>query len=655
MHSKPLSLAPSVTGPDLPPPETPLRRRSIQVIAVLALVAGIGYLVWRGGFTLDLDAWWLSIPLLALEAWTFLGLGLFAYSLWDVDSRPAARRVHATDLRLAVLIPTYDEDIEVLLPTVAAALAMELAHDTYVLDDGDREAVAELAAALGARYVARPTHEHAKAGNVNHALGDLDADVIALFDADHVPEPDFFVSTLGYFDDPRIAVVQTPQEFYNPASFEHVDADDEVVWDRQPVHEETLFYRIVQPGKNRWGAAFWCGTNAAVRVEALREIGGVPTETVTEDIHATVRLQRRGWKTVYHNAVLARGLAAADAEQFRLQRHRWATGAMQLLRTDNPLTTPGLTLHQRFAYLATISAWFDSWRTLGFLLLPPLVILTGASPIAAPLIVFGGVFVGVFAIQQLALVVLSRGYHRPFASARFELTRLGSTLNATLALVVARATRFRVTPKGRVGDERRRIPVPTGLKVLAAVTLLAAAWFALTLAGATPVHYGTPGVAIGAFVWLALNGLLLAAAAHWIARAAHATELRAAVRFAFDEPATIDGVPCRVVDCSLGGARVMIDDADQARRLFVRGTARSLDLRLAGGHLPLDVELRSLRPAPEGSTTVGLELTAGQPRARAALATLLFQGSVAPTFATAVEPEPVAVWDRSGALVGQAS
>ena len=100
--------------------------------------------------------------------------------------------------------------------------------------------------------------------------------------------------------------------------------------------EQALFYRILQPGKNRWTGAFWCGTGAVVRVAALREVGGVATETITEDIHTTIRLHRRGWRTVYHNEVLARGLAASDAARYQLQRHRWGTGAMQVLRSENP-------------------------------------------------------------------------------------------------------------------------------------------------------------------------------------------------------------------------------------------------------------------------------------------------------------------------------
>ena len=232
-----------------------------------------------------------------------------------------------------------------LLPTIAAAVELSPTHETWVLDDGRRPAVERLATELGARYLTRPDNTHAKAGNINHALKYVEADVIAVLDADHVAHPDFLRHTLPYFDDPQVALVQTPQDFYNVDSFEHQDRGR-----KQVFNEQAIFYRVIAPGKNRWGGAFWCGTCALVRLEALREVGGVATETVTEDIHTTVRMHSRGWQTVYHNEVLARGLAARSLDEYLLQRNRWATGAMQVIRTQNPLTTPGLSFGQRLSY-----------------------------------------------------------------------------------------------------------------------------------------------------------------------------------------------------------------------------------------------------------------------------------------------------------------
>ena len=398
-------LRPTIPGRGLPAPESAVRQWAIRSIAVLALTVTVVYLVWRAGWTLALDVWWVSVPLLVFEVHAAVGLALFTFSLWDIDRRPATHDASTIPGRVAVLVPTYNEGLEVLTPTVAAAVAMRLDHETWVLDDGARPDVERLAIELGARYLARPTHEHAKAGNLNHALGVIDADYIAVLDADHVASPDFLVRTLGYFDDPRLALVQTPQDFYNVDSFEHESggvnraATDSARTER--FHEQALFYRILQPGKNRWGGAFWCGTGAVVRVAALREVGGVATDTITEDIHTTIRLHRRGWRTVYHNEVLARGLAASDAATYQLQRHRWGTGAMQVLRKENPMIVPGLSLGQRLSFGATLLGWFDAWRSLAYLILPIVVIGTGAVPIRAEPSTFAVAFATTFILGQL--------------------------------------------------------------------------------------------------------------------------------------------------------------------------------------------------------------------------------------------------------------
>ena len=214
-------LRPTLPGRGLPAPESRTRRWAIRSIALLAIAVTAVYLVWRIGWTIALDVWWVSIPMFVLEVHAALGLALFTFSLWDVDRRPATRDVTTTSWKIAVLVPTYNEGLEVLTPTVAAAVAMRIDHETWVLDDGARPEVERLATELGAHYLARPTHEHAKAGNLNHALGVIDAELIAVLDADHVASPDFLVRTLGYFGDPRLALVQTPQEFYNVDSFEH--------------------------------------------------------------------------------------------------------------------------------------------------------------------------------------------------------------------------------------------------------------------------------------------------------------------------------------------------------------------------------------------------------------------------------------------------
>ncbi|MFV0260432.1 MAG: glycosyltransferase [Acidimicrobiales bacterium] len=492
-----------------------------RALAVTSLVITTVYLVWRATSTITLGTAWIGVPYLALEAATLVSLALFVYSAWRTDAIPPAAPRHHSGRRLAIVIPTYNEDAEVLLPTVTAALAVDLAHDTWILDDGNRPWVAEMAEALGARYLARSTNRHAKAGNLNHALATIPAELFAVLDADHVPRPNLFTATIGYFDDPDVALVQTPQSFYNRDSFEHLGAYE----------EEAMFYRVLQPAKNAHQAAFWCGTSAVVRAEALRSIRGVAVETLTEDLHTTLRLHRLGWRTVFHDEVVAEGLAPTSYADYSRQRQRWATGAMQILRTERLFTDRGLSGRQKLAYAATLSGWFEPLRTLGYLLVALAVVASGASPVQAPVVLYVVAYGLVLTSQQATVLALSRGRHRLGAGLLFDWYRLSSGLHASRHLLRRGGSLFQVTPTGRTGDERRRGAYPRGLAAVLAAATVGVVWCAATLAGLTPVHYGQLTAVLVAAGFLVLNGAMVATAVLRAGSTRFGSERRAGRRF----------------------------------------------------------------------------------------------------------------------------
>lgn len=619
---------PALGDPRVPEPEPARRRNGVRALALTSLLVTVGYLVWRTGWTLEGAALALALPLLLLEVHAAVSLAFHTHDLWDVDATVTPPAPATARPRVAVLVPTYNEPREVLLPTIAAAVALQPAHETWVLDDGARPWVAELAADLGAVYRARETHEHAKAGNVNAVLPELaeaDVDLVAVLDADHVAASGFLTDTIGYFADPDVALVQTPQDFYNLDSFEHVD--------RRPgrrYSEQELFYRGLAAGRNAWNAAFWCGTNAVLRLSALTAVGGIATESVTEDIHTTIRLHRRGWKTIYHNGVLARGLAAGDASQYLGQRLRWGTGAMQVLRTENPLVVSGLTLHQRVSYGSTLLGWFESWRSLGYVLLPLLTVAAGWLPIAAPATVFVPAFLGVFSLQRLALAVLGRGRAPWWQSTLFEFVRMPANLAATLALVGRRGATFRVTTKGRTGEDRSRTPVPALLVVLTTATVVALAWYAATALGVTGVTYPVPWVAHGAALWAVLNGALLLAAVRRIRSERFAADRRASVRFALDGPVRVADRPGRLKDASLTGLCAVLATGRAPRC----GDAVAVQLPTSSGtvHLPGVV-----RTSVDGGEEVelGIEFVGATAATQAALALALFRTGITPSLVDA--------------------
>ena len=327
-----------------------VRRPSRTVAAVrrLRFALGVGYLTWRIGWSWQGASPVAFAMLIVTEIYGLWALGTLAWYSW---SRPTAVRPPATAGRkVDVYVCTYDESFEVVAATLAGCRALTYPHTTYLLDDGRRPEMEELAKVAGAEYLTRPDNSHAKAGNINAALPRTDGELVLMLDADHVPMPDALDAMVGYFDDEQVALVQSPHDFFNHDSVQHYVVGR---------HEQSLFYRVVCPGKDRHGAAYWCGSAAVLRRQALLEIGGVATETIAEDFHTTIRLLRHDWTSRYHDEVLVQGLAPHDLDGYLLQRDRWARGNLAVFTLPESLRARELRPVQR---LPTSSASPPTWR-----------------------------------------------------------------------------------------------------------------------------------------------------------------------------------------------------------------------------------------------------------------------------------------------------
>jgi cellulose synthase (UDP-forming) len=432
---------------------------------VAASLAGAGYLAWRLGWTLNPEARAFSLLLWGAEAFGWFSALLFFFTVWKPEHPEPPPPPEG--LSVDVLVPTKGEPLWVLRRTLLAAQRLRYPHRTLVLDDAGRPEVRELAAALGCVYLSRPTHEHGKAGNLNFGLQHSEAEFVAVLDADHVAMPEFLDRVLGYFRDPRVAFVQTPQDFYNLESYQHwVEPGSGRAW-----HEQALFFRVIQPGKQHWNAAFYCGSPAVLRREALDDVGGFATETVTEDFHTSIRMHARGWKSVYHDEPLAYGLAPSAVAPYRIQRLRWGRGGMQVLRLENLLWRRGLSLPQRVTYLASVIHWFEGWQKAVLYLAPPVFFATGQLPVRAVDWAFLAAFAGYHALSNLAFKLASRGYGMVLLTERYNMARFATYLRATLSLLTGRGA-FQVTPKGSDG---RRPPAAAVLPQLAVFAANAAA------------------------------------------------------------------------------------------------------------------------------------------------------------------------------------
>lgn len=244
---------------------SPARMLLLRVIVVLTILLGVNYVAWRWLFSLNWDAWWIAVPLVAAETYSLIDVCLFGMTMWRAKGRPAPPPP-APDATVDVFITTYNEPIDLVMATALAAQAIRFPHETWVLDDGDRAEMRAAAEGAGLGYITRSADwkdrpRHAKAGNLNNALELTTGEFILILDADQIPRPEILDHTLGYFLDEKVTLVQTPQVFSNVATGDPLGS------------QAPLFYGPIQQGKDGWNAAFFCGSNAVLRREALMQLG----------------------------------------------------------------------------------------------------------------------------------------------------------------------------------------------------------------------------------------------------------------------------------------------------------------------------------------------------------------------------------------------
>lgn len=586
-------------APGLEPPRS---RALAHFGGMVAIIAPIVYLGWRILFTLPPTGWNLvaAWALIAFEALPLAALLLKVISVWNIDGRPAPAIETATELRVAVLIPTYNEPVEVLAPTIAAAVALAPAHETWVLDDGDRAWVAEICASFGARYVSRTEHGHAKAGNLNHALrliqdeekaGAARIDVIGVLDSDHVPLPHFLSATLGWFSDPKIALVQGPQSFYNAGAFD----DDGVTG------EQGVFFNVLMPSRNTPNAGpFWCGSTSLLRVSALRDIGGVATETIAEDMHTTIKLLRRGWKTVYHHQTLAVGLAPATPGQYLLQRRRWGLGAMQILLRERLWTAKSWMSWRNFhEYLNGTLWWLEGVATVLAFLVPVAILFSGARTSTASPLLFVIIFGVAFALRLWGAKQLMRGQISWPTAFALRVFRIPVGLACLWWLVSRKPLAFDVSPKGATGARLRgRVP-----PVILGITLAAFIVLAYTIAGLLGwvAWHTDPASTVASGAWLVVAVGVLLAGIIRIRAEEFATSRRDAHRIDVSVDVAVDGSPGRLHNISLGGAAVRLVDPSP---LSVGSDVR---LNLPGSP-PITMSVLNLHAQNDGTTLVSLKV-----------------------------------------------
>jgi cellulose synthase (UDP-forming) len=578
----------------------------LRGLALVALLWGAGYLTWRVGWSGEGAGPIAFAMLLATEIYGLYALAILTWFSW---SRPPAQRPPATpDRSIDVYVCTYDEPAEVVMATLAGCRALTYPHTTYLLDDGRRPEMRELAELAGAEYLTRGDNSHAKAGNLNAALPRTDGDLVFVLDADHVPMPDALDALVGFFDDERMAIVQTPHDFFNHDSVQHYVVGR---------HEQSLFYRVVCPGKDRHGAAYWCGSAALINRHALLEIGGVATETIAEDFHTTIRLQRHGWRTRYHDEVLVQGLAPHDLDGYLLQRDRWARGNLAVFTLpESPLRAKTLNPLQRLSFLASLLAYLAPPMRLLLLLTLGLVLWTGELPMKISVAALAALWVPYLVLNLGAGAALARGYMRVPESAHYELLTMEIYTRALRCAIRPGRTAFKVTPKqGRDGggiDAVRKLHLVLFCTALVGLGTLMRL---LDLAGVGPLP-DLPGIAAIVVPLLGLYELRrLLATTLAVGRR---RQRRLVYRFEGDAPAELYGpgrhASARLVDASAAGLGMVAEAAVEVGST----PAVLLELTDAAGvehEVAAKVEVRTCRES-DGRFLVGATILEIDPEAR---------------------------------------
>lgn len=530
---------------------------------MLSLLVSCRYLWWRYTSTLNWDdglSLFLGLLLLAAEtyAWLVLVLGYFQ-SLWPLRRQPAPLTIPIENWpTIDIMVPTYNEPLSVVKPTIYAALGIDWPQDKlniYLLDDGGRASFRAFAAEAGVHYIARPTHEHAKAGNLNHAMQHARGEFVAIFDCDHVPTRTFLQLTMGwFFKDKKLAMMQTPHHFFSPDPFERNLGR----FGHTP-NEGSLFYGLLQDGNDMWDATFFCGSCAVIRRSALDEVGGIAVETVTEDAHTSLRLHRLGYTSAYIRIPQAAGLATESLSAHIGQRIRWARGMVQIFRLDNPLLGKGLKLSQRLCYANAMLHFLSGIPRLIFLTAPLAFLLLHAYIIYAPAL-------------AIALYVLPHIVHGNLTNSRiqgkYRYSFWSEIYESVLAWYIARPTTvalfnphkgsFNVTAKGGLVENTHVdwvISRPYLILILLNIAGLAAGFWRFAYGDAAEI----PTVILS-MAWVLFNLLILGGA---IAVSVESKQVRQSHRVDIALPAAImcQGghlFSCTVRDYSDGGVGISL-------------------------------------------------------------------------------------------------
>lgn len=546
-------------------------KKLLQFLSFLSILLSAFYLIWRLVYTFEG-----SNPILFWVLWSaefvgWLSLFLFIRDSWALvpEEQPVAAKGSTT-----IFIPTYDEPIDVLEPTIVAALAVKGAKEVWVLDDGKRSWVQTLASEYGVKWITREKHEHAKAGNVNNALALVKTDFILVLDADHIANSLIVEKLKARFTSDDVALVQSPHGFRNLDSAQHLDSR---------VNEQSLFFEILLPGRNATDSVFWCGSGALLRVAALNSVGGVQTRTITEDLETSIAMQRRGWRSVYHNETLLQGLAPANLSSFLLQRYRWARGTIEVLTSKgSPIFGKGFKLSTRLSFLSNLLYYLVPIQHLAFVIVLDVTLVTGLLPVNMSLFWVFTLWIPQILLSMVIVVGMSAGRQLPLTGSRNAWLTSSIYIKALFDRILQRKSKFQVTPKEGVEDGGFQNIKLLWLPAVAVVSLALSVVIRL-------IEEATPGnqiaalhpVGIAVSIWFAVYEIVLISPI--LVKAFFKQQVRSTWRYNVHLQAKVAGFDATVTDLHLTGLQFTAHQ--DSPKAFEVGGEYEIQVRLSSGQL----------------------------------------------------------------------
>lgn len=435
---------------------------------------------------------------------------------------------------VAIAICSYKEPLEVIEATMLCIRNLTYPNkQLYLLDDtrydkGDQKEMAEyrakvdkLCQSIGIN-IFRRHWQGAKAGIINDFLFNMCGEVkegfettkfqkdleseqpiyYAIFDADMNPLPDFVEGLVQQLEaDKQLGFIQTPQYYSN-------------IYTNRVAHgaamQQTIFYEYICEGKGSQNIMPCCGTNVIFRVKALYEVGGMDTDSVTEDFVTSLKLHLAGWSSKYSPHVCAFGMGPVDLAGYFKQQFRWALGSVGLIKNfiSALLSNPkGLKLSEWFEYFSSATYYCIGWVWLIMWSAPLIYIFFGfPHSMANPWLIMS-LFLPFFIFSMGCFIYcLVRRKHRArdiFIGMSLSAITFPVYMRASLLALLGYKGSFSITPK-KGGKSLALIYLwPQLLMVM--ISVGAVTW------GINSVYYEklAPAALIINMIWTIYNGILV--------------------------------------------------------------------------------------------------------------------------------------------------